>query len=101
MDIGKLALAALGLYIGYKVAVYIGGWLVDWARNAIRAFVGYVSRGLLLLARSYGAIKAHAMGVSGGRSQLVETIEVDESDLPPEVVDALYRSGAVYQNVDV
>lgn len=101
MTFAELAFAALGLYVGYKVLIYIGGWLATWAQNALAAAWGYVSRGILLLARAYGSIKAHAMSMNGSQSRLIETIEVDESDLPQHVIDALYRSGAVYQEVDV
>jgi hypothetical protein len=95
-DIVALALLAIGVYVGYKILTKISGWLVNWARTALRGF----GTGLLALARKLGEIWAFAISLNQS-PDVVEEIEVDESQLSEEVLQALRRHGAVVERISV
>jgi hypothetical protein len=72
------------------------GWLVNWARRAIKAAFAGISRGVLVLRRLYGEIRALAFGHG-----LAGEIPVDEADLPAEVQEELRRRGYIKEDIDV
>ncbi len=72
------------------------GWLVNWARQAIKAAFAGISRGVLVLRRLYGEIRALAFGHG-----LAGEIPVDEADLPAEVQEELRRRGYIKEDIDV
>lgn len=95
-DLIAIALLALGVYVGYKILTKIGGWLVNWARTALRG----IGSGLLALARKLGAIWAFAIALNRA-PDVVEEIEVDESDLSEDVLQVLRQHGAVVEKINI
>lgn len=95
-DIVALALLAIGVYVGYKILTKIGGWLVNWAKTALRG----LGSGLLAIARKLGEIWAFAIALNEA-PDVVEEIEVDESQLSEDVLQALRRHGAVVERINV
>jgi len=71
-------------------------WLVDWARQAIRAAFAGLRRGTLVLRRLYGEIRALAFGHG-----LAGEVSVDAEDLPADVREELRRRGYIRENIDV
>lgn len=100
-DLISLALLALGIYVTYKIVTKIGGWLLKWARRAIRGLGTGVGQGLLAIARKAGEIWAFAVAQQYGNVDVVEEIEVDEGDLSQDVLDALRRHGAVVEKIHI
>lgn len=94
-----IIVGAAALAIAY-VAIRIGGWLLDWAFEAVQAAIPGVVRGLVQLVDDGGIITAYALGKipHRGRLQVVEEIEVDEDDLDEEVLEALREHGAVRES---
>jgi hypothetical protein len=102
MDFIAVALALLGLYVGVKVVMKIGGWLVNWARRAIRAMMDGLRSGVLTLAKGQGEVQAYALGApQGGELEVVDEITVDQDELDEEVLQALRRHGAVSERIYV
>lgn len=96
-----LLLVGAAVVIAGVVIYHVGGWLLNWARNAVIAAIRGVRAGLLQLVRNSGALAAFAFGRVGNRYQHVETIEIDESQLDPEVLDALRANGKIQEQFDV
>ena len=102
MNLIGLALLAVGLYVGVRIVMKIGGWLVNWARRAIRAAIDGVRAGVLTVAKEENQINAYALGAPhAGDLEVVDEITVDEADLPEEVVQALRRHGAISERINV
>lgn len=102
MNLIYLALAAAALYVGVRVVMKIGGWLVNWARNAIRAAIHGGRAGVLTLAAQEGQINAYALGAPhAGDLEVVDEITVDADELSEEVLQALRRHGAISERIDV
>ena len=98
-----LALLAFGaVCVGVAVVTKIGGWLVAWARRAIRAIAGGLRAGVLTLAKQRGEISAYALAAPhGGDLEVLEEITVDEGELSQDVLEALRRHGAVSERITV
>ena len=96
-DLIMLLLIGLGIYVGYKILMKIGGWLVNWARTALSG----IGNGILAVARTLSKILAFAVALNQGAPDVVEEIEVDESDLSEEVLEVLRQHGAVIQRINV
>jgi hypothetical protein len=102
MNLIGLALVAVGLYVGVRVVMKVGGWLVSWARRAIRAAVDGARVGVLTLGANEGQINAYALGAPhAGDLQVVDEITVDEDQLSTEVLQALRRHGAISEQINV
>lgn len=95
-DLIALALLGIGIYVGYKILMKIGGWLVNWARTALRG----IGSGLLAVARKLGEIWAFAIALNGG-PDVIEEIEVDEDDLSEDVLEVLRQRGAVVEKINI
>lgn len=98
-----LLLLLAGLVVGVAAAIIIkiGGYLVNWARNAIRNAFRGVRTGFLTLMENLSSIVAFAVANRNGELEVVEEITVDEDDLPDDILEAIRRHQAVSEKIHV
>lgn len=100
-DLLKALLIILAVGVAAVILIKIGGWLVNWARNAIKRAIRGAKNGILTLVENFGEIIAYAIGNRYGELEVVEEITVDEDDLSEDVLEAIRRHQAVSEKIHV
>jgi hypothetical protein len=86
----------LGAAVVVGLLAQLVPWLVQWARETIRAVFAGVLRGALVLRQLHGRIRAFAWG-----PQVAGEVRVDPESLPESVREALRAQGYLREDIDV